>query len=135
MVNHGQSWSAMLNHAQPCSTTFGEINHAEPWLIMVSHVRTLNCDKCCLNMRINHGPMSHCEKYCLHMKINHGQARSTMVQYCIVIGIVSISKSTMTNHVYFRVYNIYFRIYIPWVFNINAFGSMLLPRVHNPLGF
>jgi len=28
----------------------------------------------------------------------------------------------MVNHVYFSVYNIYLRVYVPWAYNINSMG-------------
>ena len=55
MVNHGQSWSTMVND--------GPMSHYA---------------KDCLNMKINHGPTSHCDKGCLNMKINDGKPWSTM---------------------------------------------------------
>jgi len=60
---------------------------------------------------------------------------STMVQNGIVIGIVSICKSMMVNHVYFNVYNIFLRVYKHWVYNISASDLILFPWVHNPLGY
>ena len=51
---------------------------------------------------VNHGSMSHCYKDCVNMKINHGQ------------------------HAYFRVCNIYLRVYIPLVYNINPLGFNII---------
>jgi len=89
------------------------------------HVLSLHSDKYCLNIKINHGPTLHCDKYSLDMKINHGQAWSTIGQHHIVRRIVSIWKSTTINHVYISVYNIYLRVYIPWVLNISPLSLIL----------
>ena len=40
----------------------------------------------------------------------------------------------MFNHAYFRVYNNYLRVYIPWVYII-PLGLILFPWVYNPFGF
>jgi len=80
-------------------------------------------------MEINHGLTLCSDKDCLHMKINHGQTWLTMVQCRIVTRIISIWKSTMVNHVYFRVYNIDIRVYIPWVYNCYPLG-LLFPWVY-----
>ena len=42
----------------------------------------------------------------------------------------------MENDVCFKVYNIYLKVYIPWVYNINGMGLILFPWGFsiNPLG-
>ena len=102
---------------------------------------------------VNHGPTSHCDKDYLNMKINHGQQWSTTVQCRIVKNIVSIWKSiivnhgptsplwqilstyenqawsTIVNHVFFGVYYIYIKVYMPWVYHINILALILFPLV------
>lgn len=73
---------------------------------------------------VNNGPTLHCDKDYLDMEMNHDQAWSSMIQCRFVTSIVSKWKCTMDNHgqpCLFRVYNIYVRVYIPWVCNINPF--------------
>jgi len=86
-------------------------NHGQPWSIMLIRGKTFESDKASLNIKNNYGLALHSHKHCLDVKIVHAQVWWTIVQRCNVL----ISKSSMLNHVYFRFYNICFRVYIPWV--------------------
>jgi len=156
MVNHGQLWSNVVLSQRfflyeniPWSITIATL-----WQIL-SHGPTLHCDNHGHPWPsiVNHGQTSHCDKDHLNIKINHGQPWLTMVQRGIVIKILSIWKKIVVNHgptfhcdkdclsmkinnVCFMVYNIYLRVYILWIYNINPFCLILFPCVSsiNPLG-
>jgi len=37
LVNHGQSWSTMVNHGQPCFIKSNMVIHGQSWSTMVEH--------------------------------------------------------------------------------------------------
>ena len=137
MVNHGPTSQC----DEYCLNM--RINHGQPRSNVTSWQRFSRFENQSWSSMLNHDPTSHYDKDRLNMKINNGQpwpnvalgqilpryesqSWSSMVQHCILTRIVSIWKSTMINHVYFRVYNIYLRVYIPWVYNISLLGILFL---------
>jgi len=111
-----------------------------------------------LQQRLSLDPMSHCQNYghpwstmiqCFivtktvsiwrSIMVNDGQPLSNVVLWQTLSqyekkSCPTIFQCRIVTNICLRVYNIYLRVYIPWVYNIYPLGLTLFPWVYNPLG-
>jgi len=100
-LNHGQIWLIMVNHDRyawshcdknhllvQCHIVTTMVIHGQPWSnIALWHRLSQYADQPWSTM-VNHFPTSHCDKCCINVKINHGQPYPNVAWQIFILGFI-----------------------------------------------